>query len=102
MGEPVAGCVRHRGHPLIDAAVDRAAQILRDGGLVGSRPRTVYGLGADASSREALRRLYAVKGRPPPIRSSSTSLVVAGRRSGPSTCPSWAGGRSPRRSGRGR
>ena len=25
MGEPVAGCVRHRGHALIDAAVDRAA-----------------------------------------------------------------------------
>ena len=64
MGEPVAGCVRHRGHALIDAAVDRAAQILRDGGLVAFPTETVYGLGADASSREALRRLYAVKGRP--------------------------------------
>jgi L-threonylcarbamoyladenylate synthase len=64
MGEPVAGCVRHRGHALIDPAVDRAAQILREGGLVAFPTETVYGLGADASSREALRRLYAVKGRP--------------------------------------
>ena len=64
MGEPVAGCVRHRGHALIDAAVDRAAQILREAGLVAFPTETVYGLGADASSREALRRLYAVKGRP--------------------------------------
>ena len=64
MGKPVAGCVRHRGHALIDADVDRAALILREGGLVAFPTETVYGLGADASSREALRRLYAVKGRP--------------------------------------
>ncbi len=64
MGEPVAGCVRHRGHALNDAAVDGAAQILREGGLVAFPTETVYGLGADASSSEALRRLYAVKGRP--------------------------------------
>src|SRR4029077_3774444 len=60
----VAGCVRHRGHALIDGAVDRAAQILREGGLVAFPTETVYGLGADASSGAALRRLYAVKGRP--------------------------------------
>jgi L-threonylcarbamoyladenylate synthase len=47
------------------ADVERAAQLLRDGGLVAFPTETVYGLGADASSSEALRRLYAVKGRPP-------------------------------------
>jgi len=64
MGEPVAFCVRHCGHALSDAAVDRAARLLRDGGLVAFPTETVYGLGADASNAEALRRLYAVKGRP--------------------------------------
>jgi len=44
--------------------VRRAADILRRGGLVGFPTETVYGLGADASSREAVARLYAVKGRP--------------------------------------
>ncbi len=38
--------------------------MLRDGGLVAFPTETVYGLGADASSPAALRRLYAVKGRP--------------------------------------
>ncbi len=102
MGEPVAGCVRHRGHALIDAAVDRAAQILRDGGLVAFPTETVYGLGADASSRDALRRLYAVKGRPsahPVI--VHLAVGVAARETGPSTCPRRRV-RSPRRSGRGR
>jgi L-threonylcarbamoyladenylate synthase len=38
--------------------------ILRGGGLVAFPTETVYGLGADAENRDALRRLYAVKGRP--------------------------------------
>jgi len=42
----------------------RAAQILRAGGLVAFPTETVYGLGADASSAEAVARLYAAKGRP--------------------------------------
>jgi L-threonylcarbamoyladenylate synthase len=45
--------------------VRRAAEILRRGGLVGFPTETVYGLGADASSREAVARLYAAKRRPP-------------------------------------
>ena len=44
--------------------VQRAAEILKRGGLVAFPTETVYGLGADASSREAVARLYAVKGRP--------------------------------------
>ena len=44
--------------------VRRAAEILRAGGLVAFPTETVYGLGADASSEPAMRRLYAVKGRP--------------------------------------
>lgn len=45
--------------------VRRAAGILRRGGLVAFPTETVYGLGADASSPQAVARLYAVKGRPP-------------------------------------
>ncbi|MGQ0651507.1 MAG: L-threonylcarbamoyladenylate synthase [Betaproteobacteria bacterium] len=44
--------------------VRRAAEILRRGGLVAFPTETVYGLGADASSAQAIARLYAVKGRP--------------------------------------
>jgi L-threonylcarbamoyladenylate synthase len=45
--------------------VRRAAQILRAGGLVAFPTETVYGLGADATNAEAVRKLYAVKRRPP-------------------------------------
>ena len=47
-----------------DASLDRALEILRAGGLVAFPTETVYGLGADASNREAMARLYAAKGRP--------------------------------------
>jgi L-threonylcarbamoyladenylate synthase len=47
-----------------EAAIGRAVAVLRAGGLVAFPTETVYGLGADASSPEALARLYAVKGRP--------------------------------------
>ena len=42
----------------------RAAQVLRAGGLVAFPTETVYGLGADASSEAALKKLYALKCRP--------------------------------------
>jgi L-threonylcarbamoyladenylate synthase len=45
--------------------VEHAVGVLRAGGLVAFPTETVYGLGADASSADAVRRLYAVKGRPP-------------------------------------
>lgn len=44
--------------------VRRAAEILRAGGLVAFPTETVYGLGADAASAQAIARLYAVKRRP--------------------------------------
>jgi L-threonylcarbamoyladenylate synthase len=45
--------------------IAHAVEVLRDGGLVAFPTETVYGLGADAANPVALRRLYAVKGRPP-------------------------------------
>lgn len=44
--------------------IQQAADILKAGGLVALPTETVYGLGANAENREALARLYAVKGRP--------------------------------------
>jgi L-threonylcarbamoyladenylate synthase len=48
----------------LTSEVSRAAEILRAGGLVAFPTETVYGLGADASSAQAVARLYAAKGRP--------------------------------------
>jgi L-threonylcarbamoyladenylate synthase len=44
--------------------IARAAAVLRAGGLVAFPTETVYGLGADATNPEAVRRIFAVKGRP--------------------------------------
>jgi L-threonylcarbamoyladenylate synthase len=44
--------------------LDRAAEILRRGGLVAFPTETVYGLGANALDREAVLKIYAAKGRP--------------------------------------
>jgi L-threonylcarbamoyladenylate synthase len=44
--------------------IERAAEILRGGGLVAFPTETVYGLGADATNPAALARLFDVKGRP--------------------------------------
>lgn len=46
------------------AEIERAARILRAGGLVAFPTETVYGLGADAANPQAVARLYAVKRRP--------------------------------------
>jgi L-threonylcarbamoyladenylate synthase len=48
----------------VSEEVARAVDALRRGGLVAFPTETVYGLGADASNVSAVRRLYAVKGRP--------------------------------------
>ncbi len=47
-----------------DAPVEKAARLLKAGGLVAFPTETVYGLGADATNAAAMARLYAVKGRP--------------------------------------
>jgi L-threonylcarbamoyladenylate synthase len=45
--------------------INRAAAVLRAGGLVAFPTETVYGLGADAICAPAIARLFAAKGRPP-------------------------------------
>jgi L-threonylcarbamoyladenylate synthase len=49
----------------VSDAIARAVEVLRAGGLVAFPTETVYGLGADARNLDAVRHLYAVKGRPP-------------------------------------
>src|SRR5262245_39298480 len=44
--------------------VQRAATILRGGGLVAFPTETVYGLGANALDAEAVGRIFLAKGRP--------------------------------------
>jgi L-threonylcarbamoyladenylate synthase len=46
------------------AAIARAAERLRAGELVAFPTETVYGLGADADNPDAVRAIFAVKGRP--------------------------------------
>ena len=44
--------------------VDIAAQILKNGGVVGIPTETVYGLAADALNGEAVKKIFQAKGRP--------------------------------------
>src|SRR5947209_2044995 len=46
------------------AALGRAADVLRRGGLVAFPTETVYGLGANALDAAAVGRIFAAKGRP--------------------------------------
>ena len=46
------------------AKILAAANILRSGGLVAFPTETVYGLGADATDKDAAQKIYAAKGRP--------------------------------------
>ena len=51
---------------LSDHAEDllEAAELLRNGAVVGMPTETVYGLAADARNPEAVRQIFAAKGRP--------------------------------------
>lgn len=49
----------------IGSDVDHALAVLRGGGLVAIPTETVYGLAADAEQADAVRRIFAVKDRPP-------------------------------------
>jgi len=53
------------------AALEKAGDILRSGGLVAFPTETVYGLGASALSPTAAEKIYAAKGRP-----SDNPLIV--------------------------
>ena len=46
------------------SAIAQAAQVLAAGGLVAFPTETVYGLGADAGSEQAVAGIFAAKGRP--------------------------------------
>ena len=50
--------------PATEAAVERAAALLRQGRLVAFPTETVYGLGADARNGRAVAEIFAAKGRP--------------------------------------
>ena len=43
---------------------DVAAEILKNGGVVGIPTETVYGLAADALNGEAVAKIFKAKGRP--------------------------------------
>ena len=57
--------------PLDMTLIKQAAEILKSGGLVAFPTETVYGLGGDATDKEASRKIYAAKGRP-----SDNPLIV--------------------------
>ncbi|WP_243387095.1 L-threonylcarbamoyladenylate synthase [Bacillus kexueae] len=52
-------------------SIEEAARLLKDGQVVAFPTETVYGLGADATSDEAVRKIYEAKGRP-----SDNPLIV--------------------------
>ncbi|MGI8477240.1 MAG: L-threonylcarbamoyladenylate synthase [Thermomicrobiales bacterium] len=60
-------------------AIEWAAERLAAGGVVALPTDTVYGIAASLSHPEALRRLFAIKGRPPgkpvPVLISSSAMV---------------------------
>jgi len=50
--------------PATLAALDRAVDVLRGGGVVAVPTETVYGLAAIATDADAVERIFAAKGRP--------------------------------------
>ena len=59
-------------NPLLDiVALKKAANILKNDGLVAFPTETVYGLGANALKEEAVKKIYIAKGRP-----SDNPLIV--------------------------
>ena len=60
-------CARTGVSHTVDGKPEQIAEAvlrLRSGGLVAFPTETVYGLGADAMDEDAVRRVFAVKGRP--------------------------------------
>jgi L-threonylcarbamoyladenylate synthase len=49
---------------LVTDDIERAAEIIRGGGIVAFPTETVYGLGANAFDSEAVERIFTAKGRP--------------------------------------
>jgi L-threonylcarbamoyladenylate synthase len=44
--------------------IERAVEVLQAGGVVAFPTETVYGLGCDAENEAAIKRIFAIKGRP--------------------------------------
>ena len=44
--------------------LEKAAEFIKNGEIVGIPTETVYGLGADASNEDAVKRIFEAKGRP--------------------------------------
>ena len=51
--------------------IAKAAEIIKNGGLVAFPTETVYGLGGDATDPGAAHKIYAAKGRP-----SNNPLII--------------------------
>lgn len=47
-----------------EPSIEAAVALLRAGGVIAIPTETVYGLAADAANAAAVRRIYAIKGRP--------------------------------------
>lgn len=81
--------------------IDQAVQHLRAGRLVAFPTETVYGLGADATNADAVRAIFAAKGRP-----ATNPLIVhvADIETAQKFTTGWSDARkrSPRLGGRGR
>ncbi len=57
--------------PINTEYIREASEILKNGGLVAFPTETVYGLGGDATDKEASKKIYQAKGRP-----SDNPLIV--------------------------
>jgi L-threonylcarbamoyladenylate synthase len=71
---------------LFQAAVCRAAELLRQGEVVALPTETVYGLAANALSAEAVAKIYRMKGRPS---HNPTIVHVASEEMAMSCVASW-------------
>lgn len=63
-GDPVKPLAAWQDGQVDPAAIEAAAATLSAGGLVGLPTETVYGLAARARDRQAVARVFSVKGRP--------------------------------------
>jgi L-threonylcarbamoyladenylate synthase len=63
--------------------LERAVEILRQGGVIALPTETVYGLAANAEDELAVRRIFAIKGRP-----ATHPLIV--HLPGAEAMPAWA------------
>jgi L-threonylcarbamoyladenylate synthase len=54
-----------------EAEVEKALNVLRDGGVILYPTDTVWGIGCDATNREAVKRIYEIKNR-----EDSKSMII--------------------------